>query len=434
MNTKRLVGAMASVISLVSAACGAPDTDASLGVARAEVRLTSSDVRCLVVKGVGSTTVTQQTDVEGQATSTVTVTGLPVGSVTFTASAYSVKCASTGSNSATYVSDPVTQTVVAGVPLSLVFTMRPAATTGSGQVAFEFPQVKARTAEFPIWSGANGYDITTGPDGNLWFAELQHGVGVMTPDGTMIADYPYASADPSAIVAGADGNLWMADPALGALVRVTTSGTMSFFYLQGNGVAEPTDYSLALGPDGLIWFTELGTNKVGKITPLGVITEYAIPTANSGPYGITAGPDGNVWFTETYTNKIGRVTPTGTMTEYTIPTSTSVPYAITAGPDGNLWFTERNKNKVGKISTSGTITEYALPTPNSQPGPITRGPDGNLWFTVGIGGIDKITTAGAVTEFGAPDRNGQPWGIALGPDGNLWVAAFSSNKIVRLTP
>ena len=28
------------------------------------------------------------------------------------------------------------------------------------------------------------------------------------------------------------------------------------------------------------------------------ITEFAIPTANSGPVNITAGPDGNLWFTE----------------------------------------------------------------------------------------------------------------------------------------
>lgn len=38
------------------------------------------------------------------------------------------------------------------------------------------------------------------------------------------------------------------------------------------------------------------------------ITEFAIPTANSGSDEITAGPDGNLWFTERGTNKIGRIT------------------------------------------------------------------------------------------------------------------------------
>ena len=35
------------------------------------------------------------------------------------------------------------------------------------------------------------------------------------------------------------------------------------------------------------------------------ITEFAIPTADSGPYGITAGPDGNLWFTEASATRSG---------------------------------------------------------------------------------------------------------------------------------
>jgi streptogramin lyase len=41
------------------------------------------------------------------------------------------------------------------------------------------------------------------------------------------------------------------------------------------------------------------------------ITEFTIPTANSGPNGITAGPDGALWFTEAAANKIGRITTAG---------------------------------------------------------------------------------------------------------------------------
>ena len=39
-------------------------------------------------------------------------------------------------------------------------------------------------------------------------------------------------------------------------------------------------------------------NQIGRITTAGVITEFPIPTAGSGPAGIAAGPDGNLWFTE----------------------------------------------------------------------------------------------------------------------------------------
>jgi hypothetical protein len=59
-----------------------------------------------------------------------------------------------------------------------------------------------------------------------------------------------------------------------------------------------------------MWFTESAANKIGRITTDGIITEFPIPTAASGPgpEGITTGPDGNVWFTELGARKIGRIT------------------------------------------------------------------------------------------------------------------------------
>jgi virginiamycin B lyase len=80
------------------------------------------------------------------------------------------------------------------------------------------------------------------------------------------------------------------------------------------------------------------------------ITEFQIPTSNSSPESITSGPDGNLWFTEWGVNKVGRVTPSGTFTEFPIPTPNSFPTAITSGPDGNLWFTEGQGNKIGRIT------------------------------------------------------------------------------------
>src|SRR5438128_1529458 len=40
---------------------------------------------------------------------------------------------------------------------------------------------------------------------------------------------------------------------------------------------------IAAGPDGALWFTEFNGNKIGRITTAGVITEFPIPTSNSGP-------------------------------------------------------------------------------------------------------------------------------------------------------
>src|SRR5262245_57893241 len=71
------------------------------------------------------------------------------------------------------------------------------------------------------------------------------------------------------------------------------------------------------------------------------VTECSIPTANATPTGLAVGSDGNLWFTESGTGKVGKVTPSGTFTEYAL-TSGRQPYGITAGPNGALWVTERD--------------------------------------------------------------------------------------------
>jgi streptogramin lyase/pimeloyl-ACP methyl ester carboxylesterase len=196
--------------------------------------------------------------------------------------------------------------------------------------------------------------------------------------------------------------------------------------------ANSSPWGIASGPDGNLWFTEYGSNKIGRITTTGVITEFA-PTASSSPWGIASGPDGNLWFTETG-NEIGRITTTGVITEFTIPTASGIPWGIASGPDGNFWFTEYFGNKIGRITTTGVITEFTIPTASSSPWGIASGPDGNLWFTeYDSNKIGRITTTGVITEFTLPTTSNGPTGIASGPDGNLWFTETGSNKIGRIS-
>ena len=193
---------------------------------------------------------------------------------------------------------------------------------------------------------------------------------------------------------------------------------------QGSGAV-----NLTLGADRNLWFTEMDGNGIGKITPQGLVTEYALPTRDTKPTGIAAGPDGNLWFTETKANQIGRITTSGAIAEYPLPTPNAYPGAIAAGPDGNLWFTEFSASKVGKISVSGTITEYALP-PNSTPFGIAAGADGKLWFTEPTQ-ICSITTSGVVTNYPVPDAPNGP--ITPGPDGNVWFTGSNSIWYINST-
>jgi hypothetical protein len=122
---------------------------------------------------------------------------------------------------------------------------------------------------------------------------------------------------------------------------------------------------------------------IGRITPGGTVTEFAIPTANSGPQEIATGPDGNLWFTENLADKVGRITPTGTVTEFRIPTANSHPQGIAAGPDGNLWFTEGGGDTIGRIGTGVSYTGRAYGASSSLFGgtPMFLGDTGEISTT-----------------------------------------------------
>ncbi len=247
---------------------------------------------------------------------------------------------------------------------------------------------------------------------------------------------PTANSQPSAMAVGADGNLWFTEFLGNKIGRITPAGVITEFDLSGN--VQPS--GIAAGPCGdgaqCLWFTERLGNKIGRITLTGVITEFPLPLPSSLPGAIALGPDGNLWFTEN-AGRIGRITPSGAITEFTIPTALSAPMGITAGPDGNLWFTENQTNKIGRITPTGAFTEFPIATAGF-PGGIAAGPCGDgtrcLWFTERIGNrINRMTTAGVITGFPVPTAGGFPDGITEGKDGNMWFAE-AAGKIGRITP
>jgi len=291
---------------------------------------------------------------------------------------------------------------------------------------------------FPIPHNSYPMDITSGPDGNIWFTESwRNTIGRMTPNGTL-TEFPLSSINNrslTSITTGPDGNLWFtySPPYENKIGKITPNGTITEFTIP------PYDSTKALwdittGPDGNLWFTERQGNQIGRITPNGAITEFPLPTTGS-PLYITTGPDGNLWFTE-QNDKIGRITPDGNISEFPVPTKDSTPWDITTGPDGNIWFTEKDSNKIGKITVDGKITEFSTHNTN-QPFRITTGPDGNLWFTEILANkLGRITTHGVVTEFQIPEIFAQPWGrpdsITTGSDGNLWFTEFGGDMIGRV--
>lgn len=255
-----------------------------------------------------------------------------------------------------------------------------------------FSVMKSNTA---YDSSEEGGNILVGPDGKLWFDEADGQIGNISPKGVITEFLPPNGSSIGIGVVGPDSKIWFTDPIknlIGNFSLRNPRGTVMTFPL--SNLSDPGE--IISGPDGNFWFTlGGGQDRIGRITPNGIITIFSFPGSLGSAIGsLTVGPYGNIWFTDANDNTIGRFNPTNpeqTVTEFHLPASDNgspghpggTPAGIIMGPDGNIWFTEYSGHKIGRIGTNGTIIEFPLPTLVEAPATIIVGPDHNLWFTEG---------------------------------------------------
>ena len=180
-------------------------------------------------------------------------------------------------------------------------------------------------------------------------------------------------------------------------------------------------------PDGNLWFTENGGDKIGRITTAGIITEFNIPTVPPAMRRASR-QDRTVRFglRENFDASAGRSGASrrpAPITEFPIPTANShAPYGITTGPDGALWFTEHAGDKIGRITTGGAFAESPAPCGRKLP----------LWHHNGAGRrtMDSPNKAEKSAAPLPPVRISpnltflrpiaDPFDITTGPDSALW--------------
>lgn len=273
--------------------------------------------------------------------------------------------------------------------------------------------------------------IIVGPDEALWFADnIKASIGRITTSGSVTSFAVPATSNGWGITAGPDGALWFT--AQDKIGRMTTDGVVTMY------LVSPTSftYGITTGPDGALWFTDqrgagVQADAVGRITTNGIVTEYPLPGVRD-PTFITSGPDGALWFTVVFpTSLIGRVTTAGKITEYPGlgPTGRCSGGGgwIIPGPDGALWFT--GNDRIGRITTAGVVTGFR--DMNCKfPAGITVGPDGALWFTE-QSNLGRIATNGVIQEFPFPQLV-NPLDMTMGPDHALWLPEYGNDKIAQV--
>lgn len=243
----------------------------------------------------------------------------------------------------------------------------------------------------------------------------------------------------------------------------------------------------ALAPDGALWYTGQGANKLGRLDPrTGSFKEYPLKTAGSGPHGLVADKEGNIWFTAISGGYVGKLDPkSGEITEYRpakgteidphtpvfdhdgilwftneetnyigrldpktgkimlakVPTAHAVPYGIVVLPNGQPFFCEFGTNKLGTIDPkSMTIREYPLQAAQARPRRLALAPDGTVFYTDyarGYLGHFDPSAGKLLKEWASPGgSSSEPYGIAITRDGVVWYSesGVNPNTLVRFDP
>jgi streptogramin lyase len=298
--------------------------------------------------------------------------------------------------------------------------------------AISYAYQLGKFVEYPVSGEVRPQQIITGPDGNLWFMEGESTpkIAKITPTGT-ITEYATGTTGVRSIAAGADGNVWFTSNSGGEIGKITPGGTVT----RSGGGCECSYVSMIPGPSETLWSIRVkgSERKIRKlVAATEASTEYTVPEASY----LAEGGDGNIWFTESSAGKVGKITPTGTITEYALSAG-SKPYEITQGPDGSLWAAVEKSGsavRLDKVLTTGAVAgEYVLPT-GTEVRALTTGPDSNVWVAdTAPDKILKITPKGAIVgEYSLPgpeEFGATPEGIAAGPEGNIWFTGAISKKV-----
>jgi len=324
---------------------------------------------------------------------------------------------------------------------AFVFTATPSCGTklGSATVShFELPSLhfngitkfRLPDDEFP-----NGIAVTS--DGSVWFGEQNvPGFGHLFENGTMVQyTWPFNYSPSTTAIWGVaqwNGRIWASD-ALGAQI-ISLDPTTSTVYAIKLSNPDAFPYTLTVGMDNALWFTELYGSNLGRIDAKCTLKEYPIPSNLGGTptqiafenstlgYYVDAGNatsglgqvlffsttefapqllddenfrplaasslalvSGGLWVAQHVSSNLAYYNfKTHVWSQYpTTPVSyveTTLPYFVAA--NGSLvWFNEHYANRMAVIDTDrGLLTEYSLSNP---PANKTSEIDNALTFAVG---------------------------------------------------
>ncbi|MHA8051579.1 hypothetical protein V7S79_10715, partial [Aquirufa sp. ROCK-SH2] len=296
--------------------------------------------------------------------------------------------------------------------------------------------------------------------------------------------------NPRGIAFDANGNMFVAEADGNRIRKVTPAGLVTTFAGSGiagsaNGVGTAAQFkfpqSLAFDSSGNLFVTDSGNNKIRKITPAGVVTTFAgtgiAGTTNGagtqaqfyGPIGLAFNGLGELFVSDGSNNKIRKISPAGVVSDFVGAGvsgfqngSGSIaqfnrPAGLVFDTNGNLFVADLFNSSIRKITPSGMVSTFAG---NGNSGSTNgNGTNATFDYMTGLaidsnnnlytGGlhnfIRKISPSADVTtfagkSFGFLDTLASEakfmfsYQLAFDKVGNLYFTESNGNRIRKISP
>ena len=293
------------------------------------------------------------------------------------------------------------------------------------------------------------HDLELGRDGLVYAVNISKGrmIALNPKTGKQTAiKFPRGAYAPHSIETANDGSLWTTMCASGHMARYDIETKQFKVYSSAEAPKKRGNYPHTLrinpkDPEGLIWYTDAGSNSCFSIHPkTGFVKEYKLLSAGQAigagrgesrgitPYGLDYSPvDGMIWYSKLNGNRIGRIDPSapdGDIKEWNPPFRG--PRRLHVAPDGMIWVPGFGSGVFGKFDPKyEKWTVYELPDAENQiPYALNVDKDGIVWICgTGNDTINRFDPkTETLTEFRLPTRVSYTREIEFDDEGNVWTS------------
>lgn len=193
-------------------------------------------------------------------------------------------------------------------------------------------------------------------------------------------------------------------------------------------------------PNQMFWFTEYNAGKIGELFGQnGTIHDFKANSTGVHPDSLAMDSQGRIWFSDPGQGAIWMFNPnTAVFRRFNTTSANSFPLSIFIDQGNNTWFTEATTDKIGEILyASYSLMEYPV-TAGSGPVEIAhQNGTSLLWITETYSGKIaefNMTSHALVREYTPNPTLVSPLGIVIDKASNIWIAEHGGSSVDEFFP